>query len=477
MTIDSQTDASGPGTGASSGMDEGLGRGCDDNTFSRNETFESLGLHPSVLKGVEAMGFDRPTAIQADLIPPILAGRDVMGQAKTGTGKTAAFGLPLLHLAEPGAASQALILAPTRELAMQIRTEIDALGRHTPIRALAIFGGQRVSVQAEKLKKRPEIIVGTPGRVMDMIERGLLSLKGVRFAVLDEVDRMLDIGFREDIRKILSRCPRKRQTIFVSATISSDIERLARSYMHDPEKIVTTSGSLTVQAVDQYHLTVQPWDKRRLLAHLLTHEEPALTLVFCRLKRMVDQLSRYLTGKGIEAHAIHADLPQSKRNAVMQKFRGGKMTVLIASDLASRGIDVEGISHVINYDLPDDIELYVHRIGRTARVGRRGVAWSFVTPDQGRLLTDIERLINAEIPKLDYDDFKPGPLPPDEQARRNSEEQRRQRATDGPGRLATPEVPKRKKQAADPTRFPGGVVPTKAPPKRMQGRVRTRRGR
>src|SRR5690606_2886844 len=187
-----------------------------------------------------------------------------------------------------------------------------------------------------------------------------------------------------------------------------EIERLARSYMRDPEKLVVASGSLTVSLVKQYHLPVQPWDKKRLLKHLLTHEEPALTVVFCRLKRTCDELARYLKEKGIDAHAIHADLPQGKRNQIMQKLRAGHLEVLIASDLASRGIDVEGITHVINYDLPEDVELYVHRIGRTARAGRGGVAWSFVTPDQGPLLTQIELLINAEIPKLDYPDFQPG---------------------------------------------------------------------
>lgn len=462
--------------------------------FDQETTFAQLGLRNSVLKGIEAAGFKHPTSIQARLIPVILAGKDVIGQAKTGTGKTAAFGLPLFHMAVRNLAFQSLILAPTRELAIQISQDLQELGKFTPIQVAPIYGGQRISSQASQLRKDPEIIVGTPGRVMDMVERGMLHFKNVRFAVLDEVDRMLDIGFREDIRKILGKCPppisadgtRTRQTILVSATLSPEIEKLARSYMHEPEKLKIAAGSLTVSLVKQFHLPVQPWDKKRLLKHLLTHEEPALTVVFCRLKRSCDELARYLTEKGIDAHAIHADLGQGKRNQVMQKLRSGQLEVLIASDLASRGIDVEGITHVINYDLPDDIELYVHRIGRTARAGRGGVAWSFVTPDQGGLLTDIERLINAEVPKLDYSDFEPGPVPDWVQKERDQKE--RSNANKG-SRFATPTAPASTPAAADPagpattsgapavvdpSKFPGGIVPSKLPPRRMQGRVKTR---
>lgn len=466
--------------------------------FDADATFASLGLRNSVLKGIEAMGFTRPTSIQAKLIPAALTGRDLLGQAKTGTGKTAAFGLPLFHMAERNRAFQTLILAPTRELAIQISTDLQRLGQFTPIKVAPIYGGQRISAQAGKLKRDPEIIVGTPGRVMDMIERGMLHLRNIKFVVLDEVDRMLDIGFREDIKRILGMCPKDRQTIFVSATIGGEIEKLARSYMRDPEKIAVTSGSLTVSLVKQYHLPVAPWDKRRLLHHLLTHEEPALTVVFCRLKRVCDELARYLSTKGVDAHAIHADLGQGKRNQVMERLRAGELEVLIASDLASRGIDVEGITHVINYDLPEDPDLYVHRIGRTARAGREGIAWSFVTPEQGHLLTQIEQLINAEIPKLDYPDFLPGPLP-DHIARER--EQRGQTAAKGnrfaaapalpaaatgtPGTAAptadapstspSPASPAPASIAADPTKFPGGIVPSKLPPKRLQGKIRSGR--
>jgi ATP-dependent RNA helicase DeaD len=472
------------------------------DVFSQNTTFADLGLRSSVMKGVDEAGFKYPTAIQAALIPVALKGKDILGQAKTGTGKTAAFGLPLLHMCSRDVPFQAIILAPTRELAIQITEEIEQLGKHTPIRAMTVYGGQAIHTQAKKLEKGAPIIVGTPGRVMDMVQRGHLHFKNIRFAILDEVDRMLDIGFREDIRKILDMCPppgppvlpnadgtaTSRQTIFVSATLSPEIERLARKYMHDPEKIVTSSGSLTVSLVKQYHLTVQQWDKRRLLAHLLTHEEPDLTLVFCRLKKTVDDLCRYLDEKGIEAHAMHGDMSQGKRNQTMTALKGGHLAVLIASDLASRGIDVEGISHVINYDLPDDPDLYVHRIGRTARAGRGGIAWSLVTPDQGELLTKIEILINAEVPKLEYPDFKPSDRPAHwrDQGARPEGGLRRE---DAGGQVAPPPPQEAKmnrveassklalpsQTQVDTNKFPGGIVPTKLPPKRMFGRMKSSR--
>ncbi|MFM9995736.1 MAG: DEAD/DEAH box helicase [Phycisphaerales bacterium] len=446
-----------------------------EEIFETTKSFGDLGLRSSVLKGVEAAGFKSPTFIQASMIPLALAGRDILGQAKTGTGKTAAFGLPLYHMATRELAFQTLILAPTRELAMQISKELEELGKFTPIRVAAIYGGQRISAQTDKLRKDPEILVGTPGRVMDLLERRIIHFRNIKFVVLDEVDRMLDIGFREDIRRILSQCPKDRQTIFVSATIGGEIEKLARQYMRDPEKLVISAGSLTVSLVKQYHLPVQPWDKRRLLKHLLTHEEPALTLVFCRLKRVCDELERFLRHEGIDAHAIHADLGQGKRNEVMAKLRAGQLEVLIASDLASRGIDVDGITHVINYDLPDDSDLYVHRIGRTARAGRGGVAWSFVTPDQGDLLTKIEHLINTEVPKLDYPDFTPGPVPDfirkDQEAKRQSDASKTTRLVAMTQKIATA------MSTPDPKKFPGGVMPSKLPPKRMFGRMHSSRGR
>jgi len=456
-----------------------------------DEVFESLsfgdlGLRSSVLKGVEAAGFKHPTKIQADLIPLVLSGKDVLGQSRTGSGKTAAFVLPLFNLLERGKPFQVIVLAPTRELAIQISEEARDLGRFTPIRVLPVYGGQSIQTQARALEEGPEIIVATPGRLIDLCDRRILHLDNVRIAVLDEVDRMLDIGFRDDIRKILGRIRGAHQTVFVSATISDEIERLARSYMKDPVKLVTTGSSLTVSLVEQHYITVQPWDKRTMLLHVLTHEDPDLTIVFCRMKRTVDNVAKYLSDKGIDAHAIHGDMYQSKRNSVMTRLRSGRLSVIVASDLASRGLDVDGITHVINYDLPEDPEIYVHRIGRTARAGRQGVAWSFVTPEQGPLLTAIEHLANIHIPEKNYPEFRPGPIPSDVAVQRQRDQERVEKlqernrfqgpslpapasGTDAPSAGSPP-------AKVDPSKFPGGLIPTKLPPNRMGGRIRSQRG-
>ncbi|MEM8834424.1 MAG: DEAD/DEAH box helicase [Planctomycetota bacterium] len=437
-------------------------------------TFEDLELNEDVLAGLKDVGFVSPTKIQAQLIPLVLDGRDVLGQSRTGTGKTAAFGIPALNMAEKGTEFGTIILAPTRELAIQIGQELIELGKHTGLRVAAVYGGQRIDTQAKRLADGPEIIVATPGRLLDMRERGYLHFNNARYAVLDEMDRMLDIGFRDDIRKILGMFPKDAQLVFVSATIEDEIERLARKHMRDPEKLVTSTGSLTVSLVDQHYISVKPWDKKRLLAHLLTHEEPELTLVFCRMKRTVDGLVKYLSGKGIESNAIHGDMYQGKRNRVIQRLRDGQLSVLICSDLAARGLDVDNISHVINYDLPEDPEVYIHRIGRTARAGRRGEAWSFVTPEQGELLTAIEHLANAHIPEQTYPDFVPGDPPSDIRQEQAAEQKRLEQLKSQPSRFSKPDAPNADK--GDASKFPGGVVPAKMPPKRIGGRVRTGRG-
>ncbi len=444
--------------------------------FETQTTFADLGLSAALVETLKAINFTYPTTIQAKLIPAILRGKDVLGQARTGTGKTAAFALPVLDRIKPGDEFQALVLVPTRELAIQVAADFFELGEKTGLTALPVYGGQNIKTQADLLRKKPEILVATPGRIMDMVERGYIHYRNIRMVVLDEVDRMLDIGFRDDIRRILKSCPAERQTIFVSATISGEIESLARGYARDAEKVIATSGSLTAAMVKQYYLPVQPWDKRSLLRHLLTHESPALTVVFCRMKRTVDDVTEYLVKKGIDAHAIHGDMYQSKRNRVIEKLREGSLGVLVASDLASRGLDIEGITHVINYDLPEDPDLYVHRIGRTARAGRDGVAWSLVTPEQGPLLTQIELLINAEIPKLDYPDFIPGPVPQNVIRSRELDEKRAAVAKTYNRYAATPATINPPREAVTDTgRFPGGIVPTKLPDRRMGGKVKSAR--
>jgi ATP-dependent RNA helicase DeaD len=397
-----------------------------------------------------------------------------MGQSKTGTGKTAAFGLPILHLLEPGDAFGALCLVPTRELAIQVAREMEELGKNTGLHMLAVYGGQKIEIQAKRLEQRPEIIVGTPGRVMDMNRRGLLPYDRLRIAVLDEVDRMLDIGFRDDIRKILGTIKHKHQTIFVSATISNEIERLARKYMHNVESLSTVDAkSLTVSQVVQTYITVQAWDKRRMLRHVIENQSPELGLVFCRTKATVDKVAKDLRDHNIDAQALHADMHQSKRNRVMEQLRNGDLHIVVASDVAARGIDVDGITHVFNYDIPEDAEVYVHRIGRTARTGRKGLAIMFVEPDQGPLLMSVERLTNVEVKEVFHDDFEPGPEPRVVRQRRASLEQERESNRKNLGRTIS-EAPA-KEIAEDTSKFPGGVVPSALPKRRMGGRLRGRR--
>ncbi len=441
--------------------------------FELSRTFDDLELRSSILKGIRQAGFDHPTHIQAQLIPLMLAGGDVLGQAKTGTGKTAAFGLPILNHAEEDGGAQALILAPTRELAVQIVRELNELGKFTPIRSAGVIGGEGFKKQINAIKTGAQIIVGTPGRVMDLHRRKQLDYGKLRWVVLDEVDRMLDIGFREDIRHILSGIRHEVQTVFVSATISEEIERLARKFMKaDSERLTTEASSLTVSLVTQKYFAVQPWDKRRLLTHLLTHEEPALTVVFCRMKVTVRDVTHHLKRQEIDAFEIHGDLHQSKRNRIMKRLREGKLEVLVASDLAARGLDVPGITHIINYDLPEDPEIYVHRIGRTARAGASGTAWSFVTAEQGQLLTEIEKLTGVLIEKMDYPDFSPSD-PPQAWREKIKAEQAAQKVAES--RFTAPHH-KIDHENPDPQLFPGGVAP-KGPPNRTLGSRIRRKGR
>jgi ATP-dependent RNA helicase DeaD len=449
----------------------------DQDVFDSSMTFGDMKLRDSVLKGVEQAEFVHPTDIQVQLIPAVLEGRDVIGQAKTGTGKTAAFALPLLHLCDKDTPMQALILTPTRELAAQVAAEIQELGQFTPIRAVCIIGGESMRDQIKNVKDGGHIIVGTPGRVMDMHARGQIHFDNLRFAVLDEVDRMLDIGFREDIRKILKQIKRDHQTVFVSATIDEEIDKLARSFMQpDAVRISSVGNALTVAQVTQKYLPVQPWDKRSLLLHLLRYEKPDTTVVFCKTKATVHKVTKYLRDKGANAREIHGDLQQSKRNTVMNSMRSGKLDVLIASDLAARGLDIDHISHVINYDLPEDPEIYVHRIGRTARAGRKGTAWTFVTPDQGQLLTEVEKLTGVMIEQLDYPDFKPGPVPKEIAGEQQQRQRREQAVTERAqtDRALSPEL-QGLSEAQLKAMFPDGKIPSAPPARGLGSRLRTRR--
>ena len=425
------------------------------------EAFAALGVRPSILRALAELKFTIPSEIQSLLIPRALAGVDILGQARTGTGKTAAFGIPVLSQCEKGKPTQAIILVPTRELAVQVDSEIQRLGQYTPIRSVPVYGGQKIAAQMKFLRHNPEIIIGTPGRVIDLLDRRIISFENIRFAILDEVDRMLDIGFRDDIRNILSRIKgvrrgegetrgrgdgetggrgdaetrgrgdgngdaageggsvpqaRHHQTMFVSATISPEIEKLARQYMREPvEKLIAPGADdkPTVEEVEQYYLSVEPWDKYRLLRMLLVRENPDLAIVFCRTKRGAEKVAKRLHADGIECREIHGNLAQNKRDRVMKGFRHNKFDVLVATDLASRGIDVADISHIINYDIPEDPEAYVHRIGRTARMGAKGKAFTLVGKDQGDELTKVESLINMVVPQATMEGFEPNPPPAD----------------------------------------------------------------
>lgn len=442
-----------------------------------SKRFDELGLRSSVMKGVEEAGFEKPSVIQAELIPRILAGKDVIGQARTGTGKTASFALPILHLAEKDIPQQALILTPTRELSQQVTEEINKLGKHTPLRATCIIGGMSFKKQRAAIESGAQLIVGTPGRIMDLQKQKILSFDNIRFVVLDEVDRMLDIGFRDDIRRLLGLIKgEKHQTIFVSATIAGEIESLARRFMRkDVEKVETVSGSLTVEMVDQKYLSVQAWDKKQLLLHLLRHESPDATLVFCKTKATVRKITDYLKQKNIPAKEIHGDMPQKKRNRVIESMRDRKLDVLVCSDLAARGLDIEHISHVINYDLPEDPEVYIHRIGRTARAGRRGIAWSFVTPEQGQLLTEIEKLACVMIDQLQYPDFQPGPVPEDIRQEQEAEERRLQKLKDDTAAINNPATLEDLSEEEKAAMFPNGIIPKGKPTRGFATRRRTRR--
>jgi len=365
------------------------------------EAWRKLQLSDDLLAVLERVGFAHPTDIQRELIPPALAGQDCLGQARTGTGKTAAFALPLIQRCVPGEGLQALVLVPTRELADQVHEHVRKLTATKPLKTVVILGGRNLRAQLAALKDRPEIAIGTPGRVLDLMHRQQLDISKVRMAVLDEVDRMLDIGFRDDIRKILRAIEAPHQTIFVSATLDEEIQKLARSFMQNPVEVNVSHDMLIVDSIHHGFVTVHPEDKFNTLLGLLKHEAPTLAIVFTNTKHKARRVAQNLRKEGVNCREIHGDLVQERRDRVMKSFRSQAIQVLVATDLASRGLDVMDISHIINYDAPADPAAYVHRIGRTARMGKTGYAVTFVTPDEGKLLTEIEKRINRELPKFD----------------------------------------------------------------------------
>jgi ATP-dependent RNA helicase DeaD len=358
--------------------------------------FTSLRIDERIMRAIVKMGFIEPTPVQTATIPLLMAGRDVMAQAQTGTGKTAAFGIPLLQKIKKSNKPHGLILVPTRELCVQVSGELTRLGEFIGLRVLPVYGGAAIDPQIESLRKGVEIVVGTPGRIIDHIKRGTLDLREIKFLVLDEADRMLDMGFIDDIRFILSRTPKQRNTMLFSATIPQGVREIANNYMHEPEMVTVSEDVLVLPTTDQVYLNVGRKNKIWALCRILDAEKPK-AIVFCQTKRMVDILAHALLSYGYPVAALHGDLTQSRREKVLNDFRSDKIKVLIATDVAARGLDIEGVTHVINYDIPEDPEVYVHRIGRTGRAGKEGKAITFVTNQEEHLLKNITDFSGAGV--------------------------------------------------------------------------------
>jgi ATP-dependent RNA helicase DeaD len=383
----------------------------------RQGGFESLGLSESTLEAVRRAGYSEPTPVQAGLIPRAITGIDVLGQARTGTGKTASFVLPILerltHVPPRGKGPRALVLVPTRELAVQVKDEFEKLAFGSKLHCVAVYGGKPIKGQIDKLARHPQVIVGTPGRVLDHMSRGTIALGDLEIITLDEADRMLDIGFRPDIEKILRRCPESRQTLLLSATVPPPVITIAKRYMRDHETLDFSSRDIAVETIEQRYFTVDPTRKFELLERLLERERPRQVIVFCRTKRGTDKVYERLArkrsrrgGDAADVACIHGDLAQNVRDRVMRQFREGTVTVLVATDVVGRGIDVSSVSHIVNYDIPEFCDDYVHRVGRTGRMGREGVAYTFVAPEEGPQLTRIELRIDKLLERDEIEGFE-----------------------------------------------------------------------
>lgn len=361
--------------------------------------FEDLGLCPEIMKAVKNMGFEEASPIQAKAIPAMMEGKDIIGQAQTGTGKTAAFGIPLLEKIDPkNKKLQAIVLCPTRELAIQVAEEIRNLAKYMhAIKVLPIYGGQEIVKQIRSLKSGTQLIIGTPGRVMDHMRRKTVKMENIHTVVLDEADEMLNMGFRDDIETILEGVPEERQTVLFSATMPKPILDITKRFQKNAELIKVTKKELTVPNIEQFYYEVKPKNKEEVLSRLLDIYNPKLSVIFCNTKKQVDLLVNGLLGRGYFAAGLHGDMKQAQRDRVMEGFRKGKTEILVATDVAARGIDVEEVEAVFNYDLPQDDEYYVHRIGRTGRAGRVGRSFSFVTGKEVYKLKEIQRYCKTKI--------------------------------------------------------------------------------
>lgn len=363
--------------------------------------FENLNLSSTTLKSLKRIGFEETTPIQEQTIPLSMQGKDIIGQAQTGTGKTAAFGIPLIEKINTRNKNiQSLVIAPTRELAIQVSEELFKLGYEKHVQVLSVFGGQDISRQIRALKKKPAIIVGTPGRLLDHIHRKTIKLQDIHTVVLDEADEMLNMGFIEDIEKILESVPEERQTLLFSATMPERIRQIAIKFMKDPETVRIKAKEMTVPQIDQFFVKVEEKDKFDALTRLLDYQSPDLAIVFGRTKRRVDEVSEALSIRGYTAEGIHGDLSQAKRLSVLRKFKEGSIDVLVATDVAARGLDISGVTHVYNFDIPQDPESYVHRIGRTGRAGKTGMAITFVAPREMGYLRTVEETTKRRMKRM-----------------------------------------------------------------------------
>jgi superfamily II DNA/RNA helicase len=384
--------------------------------------FADLGLSPEVLGAVADAGYETPTPIQAQAIPTVLMGRDVLGCAQTGTGKTAAFVLPMIDILNHGRTKarmpRSLIIEPTRELAAQVAENFDKYGKNCELSTALLIGGESFTDQERKLDRGVDVLIATPGRLLDLFERGKILMNDVKILVIDEADRMLDMGFIPDVERIVSLLSKIRQTLFFSATMAPEVRRIADAFLMNPKEITVSPPATTATNVTQGLIVVDEMDKREALRRLIRSETVTNALIFCNRKKDVDILYRSLTKHGFDAVQLHGDMAQSKRTETLEKFKGGEVSLMVCSDVAARGIDIKGLSHVFNFDVAHHAEDYVHRIGRTGRAGREGRAYTFATPDDGKAVEAIEKLIGKEIPRIEIEGIETQPFSEGDSRRR-----------------------------------------------------------
>src|SRR5579859_2895057 len=443
-------------------------------------SFAELGLSPELLKAVEEAGYTTPTPIQQQAIPVVLMGRDVLGVAQTGTGKTAGFTLPMIDILSGSRAKarmpRSLILAPTRELASQVAENFEKYGKYLRLTMAKLIGGESMADQEKLLDRGVDVLIATPGRLLDLFDRGRILLNDVKILVIDEADRMLDMGFIPDIERIVSLLPKIRQTLFFSATMAPEIRRLADAFLMNPKEIAVAAQSSTATTVSQFLVICDEMDKREALRHLIRVEDVKNAFIFCNRKRDVDILYRSLVKHGFDAVQLHGDMAQSARTETLDKFRKSEVRLMVCSDVAARGIDISNVSHVFNFDAPHHSEDYVHRIGRTGRAGKEGRAFTIATPDDGKFVLAIEKLIGTEIPRMPIEGLPTLELDPEGGDRRRrgrgktSDRAKRGERSERPARAERPErseaaaeQPERQERAERPQRQERQDRPERAP--------------